>query len=607
LGAAATVTATAVASLADNESEEEEGNKDESDDESFEMGYEEVGHEEDEAPYYVDDSGKGTGEDERKGGIDLGHVKLVTEPAEDITIESFHNELVTEEKMAAPSAQRFMPEEPLAQKRGVSRFMPDEDTKYETNRPAKARRNLLGNEEIVMKTSRNIEPSKEPDGDGFGDIEDYDNFGKRWGLSEDEIAADAAVLVTPRLEERQSLLNNQGLYDDALDEVEKLDYGESRESFANASMDGLERDLFDNDFEEHRRVIRMESLDDTNKRDRTLDEEFERNTYAYESEPEEVKTKESADTFNDDFEKMMSETAAALAAADELMPDDTLNDYSKADLDLDVTDEEVDFDDEDSEENDEYESDEAEDDDVDDEYSSAQVDRSPGREKTLDKTAQVEEVRSTSLGKAEEEADPSMFDGGRPPDYEPKRYVTKLGNSIRAAVVNESSRRNYDNDDGSLVSMSTQKNRELPQLAGVARRQPDEDQQRQDESSRRREEERKMKKKRSHRHRSHREEDGEDHRRTRSSRDLGDEEGRRHRRKGEDGEERRHKSSRRHKSGEEGDEERLRRRHRSDGGEEVDEERRRRHKSDDARKRKKKSSKEHRAHRSGSRRSLEEE
>ena len=600
----------------------EEDDDDNHDDEehSSEEGSSEEGEDEDEMPQASPAIGR--------SGQQREETPLITTP-------SLSRDLSPDDRlMPKVASSRFMPTEdgqgnasrsPLAS----SRFMPKEDVQGNASRSS--RRFTL---ERLASSRRSTIPQPQTTSSSFQDEGlGYDDLGQRWGMTNDEIAADAAVLITPR-RPSQTLVISEDDIEDITKEESEIEESERKEiPLSPNSEDGQERDLFDYDFHERRSSHGPGGITG---HAQALVEQLD-----YESDedeqPEDIVSKSSKESIqDDDFEKMMDETAKALAAAEALMGDDDDDDVDGGTFanDDDYRKEENDYEAEMSENNDDYQSEEKDsDDESEPEFRSAQDHRFTANEDQRE----GEHDDSAEPMSTQNRPDPSMFVGGKAQDYEVRRFVSKLGSSIKPAVVNKNGRKyQVVDDEESSISVTSGMNREVPEKSPTrasARQAPHHQEEpplsitssqasslKRDPSSRRRHEE---KKKKSHRgdgqegerrDRRHGEEndDGEDggggeerrhkhrsghrsSRRTTSDADEGAGTSRpkssRHRHRssrasgeGEDGGERRHRSSRASGEGEDGGE----RRHRSsrnsgegedDGGERKHRSSRRSHRS----------------------------
>jgi hypothetical protein len=397
------------------------------------------------------------------------------------------NRFMQDDQSSRRASNRFMPaEEGLSASRRLAgrRFLLDDNVPSRNDSlrlsPAASSRRissapLLEDDKLVLDVANDND---------FG----YDDLGTRWGMTDDEIAADSAILNKPR-RESNTLLSDDGdgdmeeevkeaeiveapnVADEVLeDDSSEDDNSEDDNSEDENSEDGLKRDLFDNDFDLKR------SLHSTSpgtgphvpaQRNRGLQEQFDDQSDHDEPQDDGV-SKLSHDSFtgdeqeeeahDDDFDIMMTEAAAALAAADELMGADTEEVSEHEDTDYDESDVDLSSDDDE-----EYVSEDGDSEDGNEmEFRSAQDKRFSVREEDI-------ETQDTERNvKLIDDPDPSkLFEGGKTQDYVLREFTDKtVMDKIKPAVTKGSSRKvelTAFDDDGSIVSTATNKNREAPQ------------------------------------------------------------------------------------------------------------------------------------------------
>ena len=268
-------------------------------------------------PIALSDRGESPNEGEGtapEASIDSGDCPPLVE--KDHTGDNFPLSSFTNIDAPKSPISRFMPAGP-ATRPGSSRFMPQTDAPRHTNRGA--RRLMLDNNIAPNSASRRnpTTPGLPSTPDSFEQLDEgagYDELGLRWGLTDDEIAADAAVLKTHH-DESQTPGESEVV--GKADEEDHEDFDDESPPHSPSSIDGEERNLFDNDFAERRSSHSTDfgsshGSDDGVGRARRLPfrKMSEADDIVLVNEPED-------DVHDDEFEKLMGETVAALAAADE--------------------------------------------------------------------------------------------------------------------------------------------------------------------------------------------------------------------------------------------------------------------------------------------------
>jgi hypothetical protein len=206
---------------------------------------------------------------------------------------------------------RFMPQDEVARS-ASSRFMLQDKTTSSAWRTS--RRFKLDDDRLTpvnlsrRNASLSIVPINNDAISAKGDTAGYDELGQRWGMTEDEIAADAAVLNISRSNSPVTAI---------LEEVEdKEDSKHEEVPSSPSSVDGEERDLFDYEFYERRGSDRRSSYGTVESVDYLSNRKIDRDTIK--------EIKDFTESVQDDeFEKMMGETTAVLAAANEFLVADT--------------------------------------------------------------------------------------------------------------------------------------------------------------------------------------------------------------------------------------------------------------------------------------------
>lgn len=338
---------------------------------------------------------------------------------------------------------RFMPES--SNRSASNRFMPNEDASKAASRSS--RRFKLDDDRLTPNSTSRRNPSIPllPSSTAFSKGTDegagYDELGQRWGLTDDEIAADAAVL-------RQDVHFDLDI-DNELDVIEEASQDEEGVPSSSNSLDGQERDLFDSDFNERRSSHGPDTL--FGYKEDVVGAARELKAMEDGESDEDQNDEVPSSTPNDDFEAMMDETAAALAAADALIGivDDDDDDGGTFANDDDYGKEENDYEAEISDDSDDYISDEREsNDESEDEFRSAQ------------------DRRFTRKGENEKEQGASHHDPSIWIPEEARDEIRELGNSqVNTFVGNQEGTKYPINDEGSMTSPSKEKPEKYPNAA----------------------------------------------------------------------------------------------------------------------------------------------
>ena len=321
------------------------------------------------------------------------------------------------------------------------------------------------------------------DGLGLNDDFDYDDLGKKWGMSESEIAEDAAIL-TPRRPNSEDMappastalaavLNgaestnsdedsiNWGpgstpeIVSKVVNDVKPVIKGWRSDKMANSKpprkdmVTKVEKVYADEDsinaFPDKGTVDDDASYDDNSDDNDTYDESVKKVDQGADSSFSEEDNQINNSLNEDDFDKMMGEAAAALAAAEEFIPsdDDSLEPNSDSYQPMDKK-----------------------------KFSNDDSDASPIARKPVGKPKQGGNVdnRPSDLRRLTEE----QLKGGKAIGYTPKRFVEKLGPRVKPAVSkggNKSLLPEYDDfsvsvaPDSQSVSLSVShsiRERQLP-------------------------------------------------------------------------------------------------------------------------------------------------
>jgi len=358
------------------------------------------------------------------------------------------------------AVNKFMPGDQMevsSKRQAKRRFLFEDDDSARSPTPG-ASRYIMADIPSTLADKSVVQPEDMASQTGLNAEDDYDDLGKRWGVSDSELAADTAVL-------NKILVDTGGLLGEGDEESDSDDMNPNGWDLNGGNLDGGdslddEEALFENAFEpKMRRTASQTSQQEIRlNRSNQFSQSDDRDTaYAADFDTDDGGGyDESADSIDhDEFDRMMNETAAALAAADDLDPesgeDDT--DQDPGAKHAGVADETSDDASVPAELKQKQQQSIAREQIIEDDSDDESLFNDEGQQEDEENEEGPEEIDSGIV------LDPSMLEGGRSVDYVVKRFTLKKA-SLIIPGLSQAGKKGYvypEPDELSVLSRITMK------------------------------------------------------------------------------------------------------------------------------------------------------